>query len=261
MSTDTLKKRGGRLLWIYSNLKWAMQEDEEGCTIPACFTFSSRFPIINNSCKRMSDCCYFHCWTLHYPFKTKKRRSRWAWKWRGPINPWFHWFPLFLSFFFLSAPKQRDRRSSRREKVSLWMRMAKHRTARARCCMRNDRWGSWCSPARGRLGGHVAVTLEQVNRQNLKRPPELSNRSAYNLPLRRQRWCSDRFVVCFNEEKKYGVVFRCWCFFSSLKSFQLPNRSIHATAAAVFYTLACINTAFRCNESWVKGLFSLLSGG
>lgn len=48
--------------------------------------------------------------------------------------------------------------------------------------------------------------------------------------------------------------------FFLLISLQLLNRNIHATAAAVFYMLACINTAFGCNESWVKRFYSLLSG-
>ena len=40
--------------------------------------------------------CYFHR-RLYIIFW---KRSRWAWQCRSPIDPWFHWFPLFFSFLF-----------------------------------------------------------------------------------------------------------------------------------------------------------------
>lgn len=66
----------------------------------------------------MSDCCYCHCWTLHYLYKKEQM---------GLAMERSYWFLVSLiSSLFWSEAKQRDRRSTVCEKVSLWIRIVKH---------------------------------------------------------------------------------------------------------------------------------------
>lgn len=73
-------------------------------------------------CKSNVRQLLFRCSTLHHLLK----RSKWARRWRAPIDPWFHWSPPHPSFFFfLSAAKRGDGSHGSYEKVSLWIRMVK----------------------------------------------------------------------------------------------------------------------------------------
>lgn len=79
---------------------------QAGSAIPAYFTFSGGFLIINNSCSgKKCQIAVIFTVELYIIFS---KRSRWAWKWRDPIDPRFHWFPLFFSFFFSSQRQSKE---------------------------------------------------------------------------------------------------------------------------------------------------------
>lgn len=190
MSTDTSeRKRGGgkkKPLKLYGNSKRDVYDSrpaegwggKAGSAIPAYFTFSGGFLIINNSCSgKKCQIAVIFTVELYIIFS---KRSRWAWKWRDPIDPRFHWFPLFFfPFFFKSVPKQRDGRSSSCEKVSLWMRMVKHWAPGRGAAWETTAADRAAFQTRGGCGGGcrgVPDTLQRVICQHLMRPPWLSNR-------------------------------------------------------------------------------------